>query len=366
MFLSSRRRAGHLLPFPPWSMLAILWVICLGVSNAEWLQRSVSPIDQSYTAVTWPDDGVVIAVSAKASGTILRSTDYGVSWTLVATSLSTSSMYGVASKTISTTSYTYTVDDLGYIYKSLDQGVTWSNPAQLLSGSYCVAIGSNGNIFLGGTAAVQKSTTSTDSSWTRKTLSGTSVGALYGLATIDGLGVISVSSGGRIHYTLNGGSSWSMSTAIYTAALVAKSTAGGSLYCVSMGNTTIAYAAGASGIMFKTATAGVSWYTLTSPLSGTDIMYQALSALDANTVYVAGTNGNLFASFNGGISWTQQFSVGTTTTTGLTSVSMYSTTRGVAGGSSGFGVYALVPSKFASTSFICSCSVRLTLCCDFF
>ncbi len=74
--------------------------------------------------------------------------------------------------------------------------------------------------------------------------------------------------------------------------------------------------------------------------------YQALSTLDSSTVFIASNNGRLYSSYDSGSSWMQQFYVGTTTTTGLTSVSMYSTSRGVAGGSSGFGIFSLVSSKF--------------------
>lgn len=329
----------------PILLFGLLLIANIRFVKGEWLKRTVSPSDPSYTGISWTGDGIVVAVGAKSSGTFLRSTDYGLTWTQVGTSLSPTSMYGVATSTSSGVTYTYAGDDQGKIYRSTDQGATWSYVNTLINAIYSVAVGSNGKVFFGGASrAITQGNTSSSSSFTTKALPGSSSSELiYGVSTIDGTNVITVSSGGRSHYSSNGGSSWTLSTAYYSTSLALSTTAGRSLYCVTMANRTIAYVGGASGAIYKTATGGVSWYQLTSPVSS-DIRYQAISALDVNTVFIASNNGRLFASYNGGISWSQQLSLGTTST-GLTSVSMYTTEKGVAGGSSGFGIYALVPSK---------------------
>lgn len=329
----------------PFLSLLIPLILNLELVQGEWLKRTVSPSDSSYTGVSWTGDGIVVAVGAKSSGTFLRSTDYGLTWTQVGTSLSPTSMYGIASSTISGVTYTYAGDDGGKIYRSIDQGATWSLVTTLINAAYSVAVGSNGKVFFGGASrAITQGNTTSSSSFTTKALPGSGSSELiYGVSTIDGINVITVSSGRRSHYSSSGGSSWTQSTVFYSTSLALTTTATASLFCVTMADSTTAYIGGAGGLMYKTTTGGVSWNQLTSPVSS-DIKYQAISVLDVSTVFVASNSGFLFASYDGGTSWSQQLSLGTTTT-GLTSVSMYTSEKGVAGGSSGFGIYALVPSK---------------------
>lgn len=292
-----------------------------------------------------------MTVGAKSSGTFLRSTDYGLTWTQVGTSLSPTSMYGIASSTISGVTYTFAGDDGGKIYRSTDQGATWSYVTTLINAVYSVAVGSNGKVFFGGASrAITQGNTTSSSSFTTKALTSSGSDLVYGVATIDGVNVIAVTSSRRAFYSSNGGGSWTQSTIYYSTSLTLTTLATGSLFCVAMADSTTAYTGGSgssttSGVMYKTTTGGVSWYQLSSPVAvNSGIKYQAISVLDVNTVFVAGNDGCIYASYDGGTSWSQQSSLGTTTT-GFTSISMYSSEKGVAGGSSGFGVYALVPSK---------------------
>lgn len=104
------------------TILRIALILCLfHVAFAEWLQRpfSTSPLStSSYLGVSWPDNGTVIAVGGQTSGIFIRSVDYGVSWTQVGTSLSPTQMYGVASMTVSGTTYSIAVDDAAEVFLS--------------------------------------------------------------------------------------------------------------------------------------------------------------------------------------------------------------------------------------------------------
>lgn len=315
--------------------------------GGEWVPRSVTPLDQSYTAVTWPSDGTAVAVSAKAAGYIIRSTDYGLTWSQVSTSFSISSMYCLTSISIRSVSYMYTADDGGGIYGSVDEGVSWKKLSTKAAALYSVAIGSNGNLFVGASTIVFTSSISANGTWSSNSLPGTNQGTVYGLATLDGTNAIAVTSTGRAYFSSKNGTSWTSSGRLFTSAGQQFNNAGGTnvpFYCVTMGNATVAYAAGGSGIMYKSFTTGRSWYQLTSPISGSDIKYKAISTLDANKVYIVGNNGRMYASYDGGYTWSLQVNIGTTST-GLQSIAMLSSTKGVAGGSSGFGMYTLAPGK---------------------
>lgn len=338
-------RTTKMFQWRSWRLTIFIWSLALIFSphaTAEWVQRSISPIDQTVSAATWVSDGTVLAVSAKSSGYIYRSIDYGVTWAEVGASLTKSSIYNIASKSINSSSFAYAPDDSGRIFRSIDYGLTWTQVATQASQLNSATIGANGYVFVGGAASsVYRSlVSSASSSWTSVFLSTTqNFGTVYGIATLDGNQVIATTSLSRIYFSRNGGSTWARSANIVTGGTTSN-TAAGILYCVTFANATVAYAAGVGGIIYKSYGAGRTWAQLTSPVSS-DIRYQALSVLSVDTVYISSEGGALYASFNGGSSWALQF----TASAGLNSVSMLSTTRGVAGGSSGLGIFALVPSK---------------------
>lgn len=334
----------HVRNFASSCQFVVLLILSLWLSFAstEWVQRSVTPTDESYTAVTWPADGIVVAVGAKSAGYIIRSSDYGVSWTQVATSLTIGNMFGIASRTVDSVSYTYTCDSNGRIYRSTDEGANWSYLYQHAATLYGTAIGQNGRLYFGGpSGTILTGMVTSTSSYTAVAFTGTGLGIVYGISTIEGNSTIAVTGAGRIFFTRNGGSSWTSSGKIFNSAGAQSNNVGGALYCVSMANSTVAYTAGASGVLYKSETAGRTWNQLTSPLSGSDIRYQSMSTLDSLTVFLAGANGCIYASFDGGYTWNLQY----TASGSLTSLTMYSLTRGVAGGGTPIGMFALVPSK---------------------
>ena len=159
--------------------LLVLCLIQVQHITAEWI--SVKPnglLGFNYVAGTWISSSTVVVVgNSGTTGTILRSTDQGLTWSAITTTYVPSLYYAVSSQNIGGTTYVIAVDDLGYRYLSTNGGVTWSD-LRITStyGFIGVTIGSNGNAFICGTASTvyKSSTSSSFGTWTRTALSGTS------------------------------------------------------------------------------------------------------------------------------------------------------------------------------------------------
>lgn len=318
--------------------------------GAEWLQRSFStaPMSQvSYLAISWPENGTVIAVGGQSSGVIIRSVDDGVSWNQVATNLAPTQLYGVASMIVNSVTYSIAVDDAAEVFLSSDSGLTWSLVRQFSGALYGVTIGSNGNAFVSGgttTQVFRSSDTLGYSTWT--SVPPSSSGTLYGISTFDGINVIAVGSSsgqGRIFYSTNAGNSgsWAQSTSVNLP------TTGTIVYCVDHGSSLFAMAAGLNSYVAKTTDGGATWTRMTVFSSSVTIRYQAISVLGTQSAYVAGANGQIFRTLDGGSSWYMVANTGAT----LTSLAMKDFIHGVAGAIAGKGVYALVPSMFSIVSY---------------
>ena len=134
-------------------------------------------------------------------------------------------MYGIAIKVLNGTGYTFVGDFNGKILYSMDEGSSWTSLPSVPFTLYSVAIGSNGRLFFG-TSSVTVGTVPY-TSWTRVSVSGTSVGTVNGVATLDGGVAIAVTSLGRGFFTTNGGTSWTNSGKFFYLAGVQSTTAGG-------------------------------------------------------------------------------------------------------------------------------------------
>ena len=307
--------------------------------KGEWVQRSVSPLDQTYTASTWVSNGTVIAVNAKSSGYIVQSNDYGETWTKVATNITASSFFAVSSRNVGGNTYIITADDSGNVFYSTGSGTYWTSLYQLPTVVFGVTLGSNGLGFFGGlnSIVVLNITTLT---YVSRTVATTSIEKFFGITSIDGVNIIAVSTSGKIYYSKKNGKTFTQSTQIY-ATDGSKSSSTSALYAAASGNSSLAFAAGSGGKVFRTEDYGVTWRACNSPFLSSDlIQYQALSVLQVVKVYAAGSvSGEIYKSNDKCNSWTLLSSTGVT----LNSLSMLSSINGVAGASAGNGIFALVP-----------------------
>lgn len=160
------------------SIILILLCYLLQPAIAEWL--SIKPaglLNYNYVAGTWLSDTTIIMVGNTGfTGIIIKSTDKGFTWSAIATPDFTPNLYyGIASATISTTTYIVAVDDNGYVYYSTDSGTTWTQRYvdSVPFGLTGVAIGSNGNTFASGTSSsiYKNNVNNLANNWARTVLS---------------------------------------------------------------------------------------------------------------------------------------------------------------------------------------------------
>jgi photosystem II stability/assembly factor-like uncharacterized protein len=329
-----------LLPFSILSILIVFLHTFLLVKS-EWAKVTVPSSNYNFRAVTWPYAGTVLACGQGDSGVILRSTNFGVTWTIAYTAIYP--LFGLSSKTITPNSVTYymVVDSQRSIYWSIGTGESWSVVGERPDFSvYSTAIGSNGNAFVVGEDTVLQSAYDTlFSTWT--TLStGADFTVWFDVSTPDGVNVIIVGTEGSIYYSSNSGSTWSAGSSETTD----------TIYCVSHAgsSTSFAMAAGEKGYIAKTANGGSTWSTMTVFSTDYIARFRSVSLLSESEAYVAAypqdgitSAGLIYRTLNGGSSWTIIASVNAQ----LYSLSMYSSSYGVAGSASGTGIFALVPGK---------------------
>jgi len=266
----------------------VLGLAILGVAQANWVSRADAAITERLYGVAFPDGGTSEGVVVGASGVNLRTTDEGTSWT-------SGTAHDVDLKAVAFPSAAigYTVGTDGYISSTTDSGTSW---IENLSG-------------------------------TTQELKGvgffsTSVGCAGGLATM-----LCTSDG-----TTATGATWTPATGFTFAGFV---------YAVAMPSTTVGFAGGSSGALFKgtLATDGSStWaqYTGTDGSTGNFYGIAATSVLLACAVGKSAAGGTLiYVTENGGTNW-----VAPTTTipvsTGLFAVAFHS--QSTASGFKGFAV----------------------------
>merc|ERR1712086_412642 len=274
----------------------VLGLAILGVAQANWVSRADAAITGKLYGVAFPDGGTSEGVVVGASGVNLRTTDQGTSWTS-GTALATGEDLNAVAFPSATIGYTVGAD--GFIYSTTDSGTSWIE--NLNSGA----------------------------KWTTKELKGvgfasTSVGCACGSETI-----ICTSDG-----TTATGATWITATGLETFA--------GVVNAVAMPSTTVGFAGGNAGALFKgtLATDGSStWASYTWP-SGTDAdTFYGIAATSVQLVCAVGLSAAggtlIYVTINGGTTW-----VAPTTTipvsTGLFAVAFHS--QSTATGFKGFAV----------------------------
>jgi len=302
----------------------------------EWVDITSVPSAYSYVDATWPQAGVVVAAGNQVNGgSIVRSSDYGVTWTQEAANYTFGNLYSVTSSTLANgDTYVLAVADNGGVYSSKDIGTTWYLNQTEAVALYGVSIGSNGQAYACGDIYKVYVATLPGSSWSVASFSSSLKGGqFFDISTIDGVNVIAVGSKGYIYYTLNSGTSWTKYTNSITTII----------YTVAHGSSLTAMAAGASSYVAKTTDGGVTWQTLSVFTSNSiTIRFHSISFVSTTEIYIVGSNGEIRATYDGGTSW----SIVASTNAVLYSISMYDSIKGVAGGVAGSGIFTLVPGMY--------------------
>lgn len=319
--------------------LLILLLPCAG--GSEWAKVTVPALQ--YNQIVTVGTNAFAAGTASSSGAILKSSNYGATWTTVRSQLS--GFATIAARTLSNgVTYYIAVDNTRTVYVSSGTGESWasiaSKPGNTVFGT---AIGINGMAFMVGNGRTNIRSSSNASAYATWTSLTTAAGVWnwMDVSTLDGVNVIAVTSIGGIHYSFNSGSTW-------TAA--ASSGTSGFIYCVSHVSSTIAMAAGASGYIAKTSDGGVTWTTMTAFSNSNGAKFHDISMVSSTEAYVAASPddgiaslGVIYGTSDGGSTWTLL----ATTDLQLYSLAMFSSTYGMAGTSSGSVIYALVACKLS-------------------
>ena len=273
-------------------LLMIAFVSLFGYANAQWNWLNPSPTGNQLRGVSFTDANNGTAVGKL--GTILRTTDGGVTWTLQ-TSGTTNFLTGVHFVDASNgtvVGYSNNVGGEATILHTTDGGTTWnwqsSGTTDYLNGVFFTdantgtAVGSNGKILR---------TTDGGATWVMQT-SGTT-GSLNGVYfTSTNTGIIVGTNG--ILRTTDGGTSWnSVST--------------NSLNAVSFSDANIGTAVGSNNTILRTTDGGATWIGQSAPTA----TYYGVSMTDANTGTAVGTAGKIVHTIDAGIHWLAQTS-GTT------------------------------------------------------
>jgi photosystem II stability/assembly factor-like uncharacterized protein len=328
------RPSGALLIF----LVALLLGIFTSTVKSEFLSVIYSnPNAYQYTGVTWPSSGEVFASGYHISGgSVLRSTDYGRTWTT--SSSFEFGLYGIASLSLSNNGVVVLViDESGQVLAYF--GSSWTVVYSPLVPLVGVSIARNGNSFISGASGfvAKSSNASSYSGWTDVSPVSDASVFLYDISSYDGIKVITVGSDGIIYYSSNGGTSWTLATSSTTK----------TIYCISHVSSDFAMIAGESGYIAKTSNAGQTWTTLSAFPTTYTAKFHSISVLSTSVAYVAvglasgADGGRIYETLNGGSTWRL---VQSTTTTPL-SLSLYSMTYGVMGSTATKPIYAIVPGR---------------------
>lgn len=261
-------------------------------SFAQWTQATViGNTGDDIQSVAFSDDNTAFATGW--AGVVYKSTDAGLNWNKLVTTIPAVDMYAVA---FIDANVGFIMGDLGRIYKTTDAGVTW---VQKTSGTtealYNIAIlNNNTTIFAVGTTG--KIIKSTDSGETWVTLTSPTAQTNRNIRFVsDNESVaylIGDNAGGStsVFKSTDGGATWSTQT-------VPASADGDpvNLFGISVVDATNVFVCGGSKRIAKT-TNGTNWTNINSNIAN---FYRACHFSSATNGYVVGANGKIIRTTNG-------------------------------------------------------------------
>jgi len=268
-----------------------------------------------------------------SAGKACYTTNGGESWVNVSTGLPTgSAMYDVDYRMVGSTEQVVVTGDAFNMYGTTDMGTTWTQieflgpyANQPWTGTYYASDFLNDKFVTAGTSGLMNSRVgeATPVAHTTYMKSGT----LYDVWAESPTGkIIAVGAKGnatiydQIMISTNGGQNWSKAT----------SNSFTTFRSIDMVNSNIGFVAGYDGAIYKTTTGGLSWDSLTTPLTTTD--FYGIDFVSETTGWASGSGGAILITTDGGTTWTQQTSGETVT---LYSINMVDASTGWFCGSSG-------------------------------
>jgi photosystem II stability/assembly factor-like uncharacterized protein len=231
-----------------------------------------------------------------SSNGIVATTNGGTNWTVQ--QANASPMYDVKFNN-STTGFA--IDSKGYVWSTTNSGTNWTStllPITTTFGSTTIAtrqidISSGNYIIVGDAGNIFKSTNS-GSSWTDKgsAVSQQQLRKIFFKDDNNGwTGECPTSGNSNLLQTTDGGQTW---TVLYTFP--------NPIYSISMPTSTTWYIGCSNNTIYKTTDGGSTFSSLTQPLSG--VTFWFIGFADANNGYAGGSSGKVIKTTNGGSTWT--------------------------------------------------------------
>lgn len=246
----------------------------------------------AVVALPAPSETVYVA---GALGTLMRSTDGGVSWSRLRPGTSA----GLAGVAAPTDGSLWTAGSSGTVTRA-PTGTTWAvvRSETAISTTYTdiAAVDAlraytvGGQVDGGGTwRAALRTTVDGGTTWTDHN-SGTT-NALFGVSSSGSSVAVAVGDDGTVVRTSDAGATW-------TAQGVAP---GVRLWDVDLADDRVAWAVGDAGTIIKTTDGGATWSAQASPVT---TGLRGVSAVGKDVAFAAGTNGRILRTLDGGTTWT--------------------------------------------------------------
>ena len=195
----------------------------------------------------------------------------------------------------------------GSVLTSTDAGVSWTakNIDPQNRDIYTVAFIDHNIGYVAGTGGLLMKTTDGGDTWFEQT-SGVTV-VLWDADFISADTGFVIGASGTILYTTNGGGTWSPSNYGTTT-----------LYKIHFINSSLGFMGSASattGRLLKTTNGGAVWTDISASVTGLAGTVRGIHFNDVNIGFVSNSQGRIFKTTDGGTSWSQVYDIGSTTTT---------------------------------------------------
>jgi len=320
--------AGILIP-----ALAIAYLSTGPTSDRNWFWQNQTPQGNSLRAMSWVglNDGWAVGLS----GTVLHTTDGGMTWTVQDSR--TQPARDITGVSFATTSRGWLVGLAGTVKTTADGGSTWTTQTAGTAMNLRAVSFADSNVGVAvGDAGASTSTIiyTSDGGGTWRAAATTSTVSLSSVHMSSATTGWAVGGAGTLLRTLDGGATWTIRPTATTAGLSAVAFAPGGTVGYFVGN-----AALPNWTMYKTVDSGATW-TAVSGLGATGaINLFGVDALDANNAIAVGANGAVRRTVDGGATWTNQ-SQNNMGTTALRAVKLLDATNSYAIGDIGAMFYS--------------------------
>jgi len=280
---------------------------------AAWVEQTLPAIGQPLNAVVMSDESTAVAVGD--AGKIVRTTDYGQTWTAIISPVpaminlndvcavpgNPSLLFAVGEDTSGLNSLTYT---------STDGGINWvavGSIANTNAEAITFVSSTVGWVCGDGGQAVWK-TVDGGSTW-NITNNGIALGVnYYDIQAIDANNLQVVGGGGNAFYTIDGGTNWIADDTDGTAQ---------ELYALHFINSSVGWIVGGSNdeitgnlLIRKQTAIGFAWEVQDSQITSISDVFCDVFFVDANIGYAVTITGKIVSTANGGTTWTSSGDAG--------------------------------------------------------